>query len=67
VVNLARHVKADPESVLRATNRKFERRFAAIERALAACGKSPRDATLAEMDALWDAAKVDENAARDGK
>jgi len=57
VVNLARHVKADPEGVLRATNRKFERRFAAIERALAAQGKSPRDATLAEMDALWDAAK----------
>jgi nucleoside triphosphate diphosphatase len=67
VVNLARHVKADPEAVLRAANRKFERRFAAIERALAARDKSPRDATLAEMDALWDAAKVDENAARDGK
>jgi len=58
VVNLARHVKADPEAVLRATNRKFERRFAAIERALAGEGKSPRDATLAEMDALWDAAKA---------
>jgi ATP diphosphatase len=57
VVNLARHVKADPEAVLRATSRKFERRFAAIERALAAGGKSPPDATLAEMDALWDAAK----------
>jgi nucleoside triphosphate diphosphatase len=67
VVNLARHVKADPEAVLRAANRKFERRFAAIERALAARGKSPRDATLTEMDALWDAAKVDEKAARDGK
>jgi nucleoside triphosphate diphosphatase len=63
VVNLARHVKADPEDVLRATNRKFERRFAAIERALAAQGKSPRQATLAEMDALWDAAKAEENAA----
>jgi nucleoside triphosphate diphosphatase len=57
VVNLARHVKADPESVLRATNQKFERRFASIERALACQGKSPREATLAEMDALWDAAK----------
>jgi nucleoside triphosphate diphosphatase len=57
VVNLARHVKADPEAALRATNQKFERRFASIERALAAQGKSPRDATLAEMDALWDAAK----------
>jgi len=60
VVNLARHVKADPESVLRATNRKFERRFASIERALAGRGKSPREATLAEMDALWDAAKAAE-------
>jgi nucleoside triphosphate diphosphatase len=60
VVNLARHVKADPEAVLRATNRKFERRFASIERALAAEGKSPREATLTEMDALWDAAKAAE-------
>jgi len=57
VVNLARHVKADPESVLRATNQKFERRFASIERALTLRGKSPREATLEEMDALWDAAK----------
>jgi ATP diphosphatase len=62
VVNLARHVGADPEAVLRATNAKFERRFAAIERALAARGKSPGDATLAEMDALWDAAKAAETA-----
>jgi ATP diphosphatase len=60
VVNLARHVKADPEAVLRAANQKFERRFASIERALAAQGKSPREATLAEMDALWDAAKAEE-------
>jgi nucleoside triphosphate diphosphatase len=60
VVNLARHLKADPEAVLRATNRKFERRFASIERALAAQGKTPREATLAEMDALWDAAKAEE-------
>jgi ATP diphosphatase len=57
-VNLARHLRADPESVLRQTNRKFERRFAAIERALAAQGKTPQDTTLAEMDALWDAAKA---------
>jgi ATP diphosphatase len=57
VVNLARHLDADPEDVLRQTNLKFERRFAAIEQALAARGKTPKDATLAEMDALWDAAK----------
>jgi nucleoside triphosphate diphosphatase len=64
VVNLARHLAADPEGVLRATNVKFARRFAAIERALAATGKRPQDATLAEMDALWDAAKTAEKAER---
>jgi nucleoside triphosphate diphosphatase len=60
VVNLARHLGADPEAVLRTTNQKFERRFASIERALAENGKAPQDATLAEMDALWDAAKAGE-------
>ncbi len=59
-VNLARHLRADPEAVLRATNSKFERRFASIERALAARGKAPQDSTLAEMDALWDEAKRSE-------
>ena len=42
------------------TNQKFERRFASIERALAARDKTPTQATLAEMDALWDAAKAAE-------
>ena len=60
VVNLARHLGADPEATLRATNAKFERRFGAIEQALANRGKTPRQATLAEMDALWDAAKAAE-------
>jgi ATP diphosphatase len=60
VVNLARHLMADPEGILRTTNIKFERRFAAIEAALAARGKKPQDATLAEMDALWDQAKAAE-------
>ena len=59
-VNLARHLNADPEALLRQTNRKFERRFADIERALATRGKAPQDATLAEMDALWDEAKAKE-------
>jgi ATP diphosphatase len=62
VVNLARHIGADPEDILRQTNLKFERRFAAIEAALAARGKTPKEATLAEMDALWDAAKAVEKA-----
>jgi nucleoside triphosphate diphosphatase len=56
-VNLARHLNADPETLLRATNQKFERRFASIEAALASKGKKPQDATLAEMDALWDEVK----------
>ena len=60
VVNLARHLDTDPEAVLRQTNLKFERRFAAIERALAARGKAPQEASLAEMDALWNEAKAAE-------
>ncbi len=60
VTNLARHLDADPEATLRATNQKFERRFASIESALAARGKTPAQSTLAEMDALWDAAKAAE-------
>jgi ATP diphosphatase len=63
VTNLARHFSVDPEMALRATNAKFERRFAAIEAGLAAVGKTPQDASLAEMDALWDAAKQDERSA----
>jgi len=65
VVNLARHLDTDPEGTLRAANLKFERRFASIERALAARGKSPREATLAEMDALWDEAKAAEKSGVD--
>jgi ATP diphosphatase len=57
LVNLARHVGADPDAALRATNAKFERRFAYIERALAAKGRSLEGATLEEMDALWNEAK----------
>jgi len=63
-VNLARHLNADPEALLRQTNRKFERRFAAIEHALAARGKAPRDASLAEMDALWEEGKAKEERGR---
>ena len=66
-VNLARHLHADPESLLRQTNQKFERRFAAIERALTAKGKTPREATLAEMDKLWDDAKAEERRMANGE
>ena len=60
LVNLARHVGADPEMALRGTNAKFERRFAFIERALATQGRSLESASLAEMDALWNEAKGEE-------
>ncbi|MEO1330589.1 MAG: nucleoside triphosphate pyrophosphohydrolase [Pseudomonadota bacterium] len=57
LVNLARRLKVDPETALRRTNAKFERRFRFIERALAEQGRTPEDATLEEMDALWNTAK----------
>jgi ATP diphosphatase len=60
VVNLARHLDVDPEAMLRATNRKFERRFAAIERALGELGKTPEEATIEEMENLWNEAKAAE-------
>jgi ATP diphosphatase len=60
VVNLARHVDANPEMALRGANAKFERRFGYIERTLAAQGRSLEGATLAEMDTLWDEAKMKE-------
>jgi ATP diphosphatase len=63
LVNLARHVGADPESALRGTNAKFERRFAYIERALEAKGPSLEQATLQQMDALWNEAKGSQPAA----
>lgn len=62
MANLARHLDIDPEAALRDANAKFTRRFAAIEAALAADGRRPEDSTLAEMDALWDAAKAAERA-----
>ena len=55
--NLARKLGLDPEECLRGANAKFARRFAAVERRLAAVGKSPADATLAEMEAEWRAVK----------
>ena len=61
-VNLARHLDQDAEGLLRSTNRKFERRFGAVESALARQGRSPTQASLQEMDALWDAAKEAERA-----
>ncbi len=58
VANLARHVKADPETALRGCNAKFERRFHHIERELQRRGKALGEVSLDEMDALWDEAKA---------
>jgi ATP diphosphatase len=63
VVNLARHVGADPDMALRGTNAKFERRFGFIEQELEAQGRSLESASLAEMDALWNEAKRREKTA----
>ena len=60
VANLARHLDIDPEEALRAANAKFTRRFQSIEAALAKGGRRPEDSDLAEMDALWNAAKAAE-------
>jgi MazG family protein len=57
IAQLARHIEADPESALRAANAKFERRFRCMERILAGQGSHPRDATPAELEALWNEAK----------
>lgn len=64
IANLARHMGIDPEAALRGANAKFTRRFRMIEVALAEQGKRPEESNLAEMDALWDAAKVAERQAR---
>jgi len=58
--NLARHLGVDGESALRRANGKFERRFRAIETALRAAGRRPEDASLDEMEELWQAAKAAE-------
>jgi MazG family protein len=59
-VNLARHTGVDPEAALRGANGKFERRFLSIEQTLAARGSSLQEATLDEMDQLWEKAKEQE-------
>ncbi len=57
VVNLARHLKVDPEAALRHTNTKFERRFQAVEQILDEQGKMPASSSLDEMEAAWQTAK----------
>jgi MazG family protein len=64
VVNVCRYLKIDPELALKRTNASFERRFRYVERGLTRQGKTPQEATLAEMDRLWDEGKAQERANR---
>jgi len=57
LVNVARKLKIEPELALRGTIERFTQRFLYVEAGLDQQGKSPADASLEEMDALWDAAK----------
>jgi len=56
-VNVARFLGVDPETALRHSNRKFERRFRYVEAKIKGQGRELKEASLAEMDALWDEAK----------
>lgn len=60
-VNVARFLKTDPEEAISRTTDKFIRRFAQVEQAARDAGKDLADMSLAEMDALWDAAKQKEH------
>jgi tetrapyrrole methylase family protein/MazG family protein len=61
-VNIARFLGIDPETALRRSNKKFDRRFRLIEAAIKSQGRELKDASLAEMDALWNQAKASEKA-----
>ena len=61
IVNVARFLKVDPEQALRGTNSKFRRRFAHVEQGLEVQGKSPREATIEEMERLCQEAKGQES------
>jgi MazG family protein len=62
LVNIARYLSLDPESALRRTNRKFRRRFQYLEEKLRGQGRKPADASLAEMESLWQESKLHERA-----
>jgi ATP diphosphatase len=59
MANLARHLKIEPETALRAANAKFVKRFRFIEKMLTEAGRTPAEASLAEMEALWIRAKTE--------
>jgi len=61
LVNIARYLSLDPESALRKTNRKFKQRFQWIEEQLRASGRTPQQATMDELESLWQQAKQQGN------
>jgi nucleoside triphosphate diphosphatase len=60
LVNIARYLSLDPESSLKKTNRKFKRRFQWMEEQLRATGRTPQQATMDELESLWQQAKQQE-------
>jgi uncharacterized protein YabN with tetrapyrrole methylase and pyrophosphatase domain len=60
LVNLARYLSVDPESALRKTNRKFKRRFQWMEERLHESGRSADQASMEELEGLWQRAKAEE-------
>jgi uncharacterized protein YabN with tetrapyrrole methylase and pyrophosphatase domain len=63
LVNIARYLSLDPESALRKTNRKFKRRFQWMEERLRASGRAPQQASMDELETLWQQAKQQEESA----
>ena len=64
LVNIARYLSLDPESALRKTNRKFKRRFRWMEDQLRTSGRTPQQASMEELESLWQGAKQQEQDAR---
>lgn len=60
IANLGRHLKLDPETVLRSANAKFVRRFNKVEERLAEKGKTPDESTLEEMDEIWNEIRAED-------
>jgi uncharacterized protein YabN with tetrapyrrole methylase and pyrophosphatase domain len=64
LVNIARYLSLDPESALKKTNRKFKRRFQFMEEQLHSAGRTAQQASMEELESLWQAAKKQEHGAR---
>jgi len=60
LVNIARYLSLDSESALKKANRKFKRRFQSMEARLSASGRTPQQATMDELESLWQQAKQQE-------